>query len=267
MFRKCSAASTRSRPVFDIAFAGPRNRFTIRTNSGHLIVHNCGFGGWIGSYKAFGSTEPDDVIKAQILAWRAASPAIVDLWGGQYRGLPWERDRRPEMFGYEGMAIAAIQNPGMVYDWRGVQFYMRGAALIIRLLSGRELTYHDAKLYPSQRRADELSIVYMTWNSNPKYGPMGWVPMETYGGRLTENVVQATAHDILRHSIINLRAAGYPTVLHVYDEIVAEIPHGSGSLEHFEAIMATMPAWAHDAAGPWPIKASGGWRGRRYRKG
>lgn len=266
-FRKCSGASTRSRPVFDIAFAGPRNRFTIRTNSGHLIVHNCGFGGWIGSYKAFGSTEPDDVIKAQILAWRAASPAIVELWGGQYRGLPWERDRRPELFGYEGMAVAAIQNPGEVYAHGGVLFFMRdtsiGPALIIRLLSGRELTYHQPRLFPSQRRADELSIVYMTWNSNPKYGAMGWGPMETYGGRLTENIVQATAHDILRHSIVNLRAAGYPTVLHVYDEIVGEIPQGTGSLEQFEAIMATMPAWAAD----WPIRASGGWRGRRYRKG
>lgn len=234
-----------------------------RQSIGKVSELACGFGGWVGSYKAFGSTEPDDVIKAQILAWRAASPAIADLWGGQFRGLPWDRDRRPELFGYEGMAIAAIQNPGQVYDWRGVQFYMRGDALIIRLLSGRELTYHSPRLYPSQRRADELSIVYMTWNSNPKYGALGWVPMETYGGRLTENVVQATAHDILRHAILNLRMAGYPTVLHVYDEILAEIPQGTGSLEEFERIMATMPEWAEG----WPIRAAGGWVGRRYRKG
>jgi DNA polymerase len=264
-----------------------------RQHIGKVSELACGFGGWIGSYKAFGSTEPDDVIKAQILAWRAASPAIVDLWGGQFRGLPWDRDRRPELFGYEGMAIAAIQNPGAVYDWRGVKFELRdmphrpatgdgspgttihtgvnGAApqaLIVTLLSGRELTYHSPRLYPSQRRPDELSIVYMTWNSNPKYGPMGWGPMETYGGRLTENIVQATAHDILRHAILNLRMAGYPTVLHVYDEILAEVPQGTGSLEEFERIMATMPDWAHDAGGrPWPIRAAGGWRGRRYRKG
>jgi len=253
--------------TYDIANAGPRNRFVIASGDGPVIVHNCGFGGWIGSYKAFGSTEPDDVIKAQILAWRAASPAIVDLWGGQYRGLPWDRDRRPELFGYEGMAIAAIQNPGQVYDWRGVRFFMRGDALIIRLLSGRELTYWSPRLYPSARRADELSIVYMTWNSNPKYGAMGWVPMETYGGRLTENVVQATAHDILRYGILGLRAAGYPTVLHVYDEIVVEVPAGAGSVEEVERIMATMPDWACDEAGPWPISAAGGYRAKRYRKG
>jgi DNA polymerase len=170
------------------------------------------------------------------------------------------------------MAIQAIQYPGHVFEWRGIQFFMRdthiGAALIIRLLSGRELTYHQAKVSPSPRWPGQLAITYMTWNSNPKYGPMGWVPMETYGGRLTENIVQATAHDVLRFAILNLRAAGYPTVLHVYDEIVAEVPAGTGSIEEMERIMATMPPWAHDAAGvPWPIHAAGGWRGIRYRKG
>lgn len=222
-----------------------------------------GFGGWIGSNKAFGSTEPDDVIKAQILAWRAASPAIVDLWGGQSRSPPWVENAPREYFGYEGMAIQAIQYPGHVFDWRGVQFYMRGSALIVRLLSGREMTYHDARVSPSPRWPGQLAITYMTWNSNAKMGAFGWVPMETYGGRLTENIVQATAHDILRHAIKLLRAAGYPTVLHVYDEIVVEVPAGAGSIDEVERLMATMPDWA---AG-WPIAAAGGWRGLRYRKG
>lgn len=227
-----------------------------------------GFGGWIGSNKAFGSTEPDEVIKAQILAWRAASPAIVELWGGQKRGAPWD-DRAPaELFGYEGMAIAAIQNPGAVYEWRGVRFQVRptpatGHALYVRLLSGRELTYHNPVLMPHKRWPGLVAIIYWTWNSNPKYGPRGWVPMETYGGRLTENIVQATAHDVQRYGILALRAAGYPTVLHVYDENIAEVPLGTGSIEEFERIMSTMPPWAHD----WPIRAAGGWRGYRYRKG
>lgn len=226
-----------------------------------------GFGGWIGSNKAFGSTEPDDVIKAQILAWRAASPAIVDLWGGQSRSPPWVETAPREYFGYEGSAIQAILNPGYVFDWRGVQFFMRdthiGPALIVRLLSGREMTYHQARVMPSQRWPGQLAITYMTWNSNAKMGAFGWVPMETYGGRLTENIVQATAHDILRFAILNLRAAGYPTVLHVYDEIVVEVPTGAGDIAEVERIMATMPPWAHD----WPIVAAGGWRGVRYRKG
>lgn len=238
-----------------------------RQNIGKVSELACGFGGWIGSYKAFGSTEPDDVIKAQILAWRNASPAIVEFWGGQWRGPPWRRDYR-ELYGMEGAFIQAVQERGTAIRpacCPTISFLYASDrdVLHITLPSGRRLAYHNPRLATSRRNADELEISYMTWNSNPKYGPMGWVRMETYGGRLTENVVQAVAHDILRHAIINLRAAGYPTVLHVYDEIVAEIPAGTGSVEQFEAIMATLPPWA---AG-WPVRASGGWRGKRYRKG
>jgi DNA polymerase len=249
----------------------------------------CGFGGWIGSYKAFGSTEPDDVIKAQILAWRAASPAIVEAWGGQFRGMPWDRNRRPELFGLEGMMIAAIQAPGVKFEFRGIGFQWvdfetpepaarlapdgqslewyqpeaHGGRLMVTLLSGRLLTYHDPRLRPSDRFEGQLSISYMTWNTNPKYGALGWVRMETYGGRLFENVVQATAHCIQRHGIILLRAARYPLVLGVYDEDVLEVPEGFGSVDEVERLMGTMPSWAHG----WPVYAAGGWRAKRYRKG
>jgi DNA polymerase len=238
-----------------------------RQNIGKVSELACGFGGWIGSYKAFGSTEPDDVIKAQIVAWRAASPAIVEFWGGQWRGPPWRREHR-ELFGMEGAFISAVHRRGeeirpACCPTVAFTYAVDRDVLHITLPSGRRLAYHSPRLATSRRNADELEISYMTWNSNPKYGPMGWVRMDTYGGRLTENVVQAVAHDILRHAIINLRAAGYPTVLHVYDEIVAEIPCGTGSVEQFEAIMATLPPWC---AG-WPVRASGGWRGKRYRKG
>jgi DNA polymerase len=87
--------------------------------------------------------------------------------------------------------------------------------------------------------------------------------MSTYAGKLIENIVQAIAHDILRHAIKNLRLAGYHAVLHVYDEIVAQILAGCGSLAEFERIMGIMPPWALG----WPIRANGGWRGKRYRKG
>lgn len=236
-----------------------------RQKIGKVAELGLGFGGWLGAWRVFDDSDTyrDDEIKNIILAWRDASPAIVEFWGGQWRGKPW--DGRPELFGLEGAAISAMRNPGYRYDVGAVSFYMRGSMLKMRLPSGRELTYHDPHLTPSQRagaRPGEQSISYMTWNSNPKYGKAGWVRMETFGGRLAENCVQATAHDILRHAIIGLRSAGYPTILHVYDEIVVEVPEGLGSVADVERIMNIMPAWAAD----WPVRASGGWEGRRYRK-
>lgn len=259
-----------------------------RQNIGKVAELALGFGGWIGAWRNFDSSDTftDADVKKLILAWRDASPAIVEMWGGQWRGPHW--DSYPCLFGFEGAAIAAARWPGQVFDYAGIKFQVRPGVfqpdapgstihghpggrqtedLVITLLSGRELTYHDPLLTPSDREYDKpgtLSLSYMTYNTNPKYGPMGWVRMNTYGGRLTENIVQATAHDILRFAIINLRAAGFPTVLHVYDEIVVEVDEDlpDDVIAEVERIMCIMPPWAAN----WPIRAAGGWRGKRYRK-
>jgi len=79
---------------------------------------------------------------------------------------------------------------------------------------------------------------------------------------LTENIDQAISRDILAYTMLNLEAAGYTVVMHVHDEIVAEVDENFGSIEEFERIMATLPPWA---AG-WPLRAAGGWIGYRYKK-
>lgn len=219
-----------------------------------------GYQGWIGAYKQFGADEfmTDEEIKQAVLAWRAASPMIVELWGGQERG-GWN-NKRAEYYGLEGMAIQAVANPGREFSYRGITYFMRGDVLYCRLLSGRLLTYHRPRLRPGDR--SPLALSYEGWNTNPKMGPYGWIRMDTYGGKLTENVVQATARDILVHAIVNLWRRGYLTVLHIYDEIVAEIAKGFGSIEEFEAVMNDLPEFAQG----WPVSASGGWRGPRFRK-
>lgn len=247
-----------------------------RQNIGKVAELALGYGGWEGAWRAFDPAEADkssDQICGIIRAWRDASPQIVAHWGGQRVKDGWQW--RDELYGIEGAVIAAIQNPGFVYVPRppsvgnikpwpvDLQFYVRDDILRMVLPSGREIKYWHPRVAPSQKRPGTLEISYMTWNTNPKYGALGWVRMATWGSRVYENADQAIAHDILRYAIINLRAAGYPVVLHVYDEIVGEIPKGTGSIEQFEAIMATLPPWA---AG-WPIRATGGWRGKQYRKG
>jgi DNA polymerase len=222
-----------------------------------------GFGGWIGAWRQFDKSGnfTDDEVKAIINAWREASPGIVELWGGQVRGKPWNPDRH-ELFGLEGAAIAAVQDPGQCYEYGLISFGVKDDALFCRLPSGRLLTYHRPRLAPSTRWDGQLELTFEGYNSNPKMGPIGWVRLQTYGGRLAENVIQATARDIMRESVINLERAGYPIVLRVHDELAAEVPLGFGSVEEFERIMQIMPAWAEG----WPVRAAGGWRGNRYRK-
>ncbi len=223
----------------------------------------CGYGGWVGAWIAFGAGKymTEEEMKDATLAWRAASPEIPEFWGGQWRrvGRAWHK----QLYGLEGAFVSAVLSPGVQFDCRGFKFLVRDDVLYLTLLSGRHMAYHKPRLSPEDKYGREcLAITYEGWNSNPKMGAPGWVRLNTYGGRLCENIVQATARDIQWHGMLNLQRAGYPIVLHVYDEDIAEVPEGFGSVDEFERIMATMPAWAHD----WPIRAAGGWRGKRYRK-
>lgn len=232
-----------------------------------------GFLGWVNAlrspYIRFEGT--DEEAKALCIAWRDASPAIVYLGGGQYEGRGYQRQAK--LYGLEGMAVAAVQNPGTEYvvarrdgSLSGLSFQCTQDVLYLRLPSDRRIAYHRPRLAPAKDAWRGLSLSYEGYNTNPLNGPHGWLRMPTYAGKILENAVQATANDILRHGQMLLEYAGYPIVLHVYDENVAEIPLGTGSIAQFEAIMSTLPAWAADANGPWPIKAQGGWRGERYRK-
>lgn len=247
-----------------------------RQDIGKVAELALGYGGWEGAWRAFDPAEAEkttDQIESVIRTWRGASPQIVAHWGGQRVKDGWQW--REELFGIEGAVIRAIQQPGSYHvpnppSVGGIRpfpvdigFYVRNDILRMVLPSGREIKYWNPRLEPSSNRPGTLAISYNTWNSNPKYGPMGWVRMATWGSRIYENADQAIAHDLLRGAIRRLRAAGYPTVLHVYDEIVVEVPAGAGSIDEVERLMLPTEPWA---AG-WPVRAIGGWRGKRYRKG
>lgn len=244
--------------------AKPGSHHPLRKSIGKVAELASGFQGGSGSWVQFGADEfltPEQIADG-VKAWRAASPAIVEFWGGQRKKINgfWE----PCLYGVEGSFIAAVQNPGASYTFRGLKFqYDRQTdVLTLTLLSGRDLHYHRPRLSPHSKFQGSQEITYEGNNTNPKNGPVGWIRMYTYGGRLTENIVQATARDIQQHGLRLLEAAGYNIVLHVYDEDVAEVPEGFGSVAEFEKIMMTLPDWAAD----WPIRASGGWRRKRYGK-
>lgn len=225
----------------------------LRNKIGKYAELASGFGGWLGAWKAFGADKylTDDEIKDAASKWRAASPKIVDFWKQ-----------------LETAAISAISNPGKCFSpesFPGISYGVRDDILYCQLPSDRKLTYHQPRLFPGEKPWGKryTIITYMGWNSDPKKGPLGWVRLETYGGKLFENVVQALARDIQVNGMENVERTGYPLVLHLHDESISQVRLGFGSIEEYERLLSTLPAWA---AG-WPIRASGGWRGRNYRKG
>lgn len=226
-----------------------------------------GYAGWIGSNRAFGATGSDDEIKADILQWREESPRIVEFWGGQWRKHPLKWEFYPERYGLEGAAVNALENPYKWFNVGYVGYYYdkEKQVLLCGLPSGRRLVYHYPRLVESRNRLcqePEWKIVFKGYDTDSKHGPPGWKDIETYAGKLTNNVVQGTANDILRDAMVRLNEARYKLVLHTHDEVVAECQEGFGSVEELERIMSTLPVWAQG----WPIKAKGGWEGRRYRK-
>lgn len=217
----------------------------MRKKVGKVAELASGYQGGIGAWKNFGADEfmSDDEIKANIKKWRDESPMIVKFW-----------------YGLEDAAVKAVQNPGHCFEFRGLSFGVKDDVLYCRLLSGRKLSYHSPRLHPDVTPwgREVLKLTYMGMDSTTKQ----WVRLDTYGGKLCENVVQATARDILAEALLNADAAGYDPVMHIHDEMVVEVPELFGSIEELERIMATLPEWCKD----WPIKAAGGWRGKRYRK-
>lgn len=217
----------------------------MRKKVGKVAELASGYQGGLGAWKNFGADAfmTDDEIKANVKKWREESPMIVKFW-----------------YGLEDAAKSAIKNPGQCFSYRGITYGMKDGVLYCRLLSGRKLAYHGAHLVPDVTPwgREVEKIMYWGMDSVTKQ----WVLLDTYGGKLCENVVQATARDILAHALVNADKAGYTPAMHIHDEMVAEVPEEYGSVEELERIMATLPSWCSD----WPIKAAGGWRGKRYRK-
>lgn len=163
-------------------------------------------------------------------------------------------------------ALSAVRDPGTVYSVGrndSIKYIVRGQFLWCRLPSGRFLAYampdiRQKTLPEPYEHVKKASVTYMGVDSKTRR----WRRQYTYGGHLTENVVQAMARDLMASAMIRLEKAGYGVpVLTAHDEIVDDVPVGFGSLEEFLELMRTRPRWAAGL----PVKA-GGWEGMRYRK-
>jgi hypothetical protein len=132
---------------------------------------------------------------------------------------------------------------------------MENGTLLMMLPSGRRLAYPEARLAPGKFEFTRELV----FKDNARGG---WADVSAWYGTLVENAVQATARDLLAAAMLRLEAAGYPIVLHVHDEVVAEVPEGFGSEEEFLRLMTALPEWAAELL---PIAAKIR-TGKRYAK-
>lgn len=228
--------------VYDILNAGPRHRFT----ASGVLVHNCGYQGSVGAFNAmalnYGVNLPETEVREIVGKWRESRPVTVQFW----------RD-------LETACRNAVEKPGSVWQCGKLRFKSNGNFLAMKLPSGRKLWY----------AAPHIAMKDMPWGEQKAVVAfMGvdslsrkWKEQYLYGGLLAENATQATARDLLVTGMFAVEAAGYPIVLHVHDELVAEVPENFGSVEEFEKLMCRLPDWGKDI----PVKAEG-WRGKRYKK-
>ena len=199
---------------------------------GKIAVLACGYGGSVGALKAMGALRmglSEDELKPIVDAWRAANPHIVWLWQE-----------------VEEAALKAITTRQPV-RLSNLTFTLESGILFITLPSGRRLAYVKPGL--GQNRFGGTSITYWGISTGRKWGRL-----ETYGGKLTENIVQAIARDLLVNGMKNVAEAGHQIVMHVHDEIVIDEPLDSGfTVKDACQLMSKLPAWA----GGLPLTADG----------
>jgi DNA polymerase len=137
-----------------------------------------------------------------------------------------------------------------------MSFLHSKGSLIINLPSSRQLFFRNARII--KNASGNSVLVYDGMNQTTKT----WETVETYGGKLVENIVQAIARDCLAESMLSLDEAGYRIVMHVHDEVVIETDGSKGSLEDVIAIMSRPISWAKGL----PLKADG-YETYYYKKG
>lgn len=178
-----------------------------------------GYGGSVGAMKAMGALEmglEEEELKPIVNSWRAANKAITKLW--------WDVD---------AAAKRTIQTQEPVRLPHGMGFYKKGPLLKLVLPNGRELSYVKPAVID-----DNITYEGTLQSSG------AWGRIESYGPKLVENIVQATARDCLAVAIDRLEKAGFPVVFHVHDEVICEVPKGKSSAKEIGDIMSEPISWA-----------------------
>lgn len=238
-------------------------KYMASANTGRLYIHisdegderqlgkaqvlGCGFGmGWrkfqTTAFDMYRLKLTDEESQRAVKKYREQNAAVPLLWKE-----------------YENYAIEAVRQNGTKFKTRKCEFQFKDKFLWVTLPSGRKLAYREPSL--TMRETDygsQETLEFMAVNSKTKK----WSKERTWGGTLTENIVQAVARDLMMQASVRLEKAGYKFLLSIHDEAITEKPIGEGSIQEFTSLMCQKPKWA-DTNLPLEAKA---WKGPRYRK-
>ena len=240
---EASASQMFGVPIERIKKGNPEYSLRQRGKVAELALGYQGSTGALITMGALNMGIPEEDLPDIVSRWRESNKRIVDLW---YR--------------VEAAAVSVIQSgtPAGVNNLifarecdtqNGLDF------MTITLPSRRKLYYAKPELGVNQW--GKPSISYYGVNQTTKQ----WTPLETYGGKLVENIVQAIARDCLAAAIEHLEAAGFPVVFHIHDEVVIDCRPEQANLDEVVRLMTIPIPWARDL----PLNADG-WVGDFFKK-
>lgn len=183
-----------------------------------------GYGGNVGALKAMGADKmglTEDEMSEIVNKWRAKSPHIINFW--------WDVDKAAKETIKTGYPVRIPQG--------NIVFHADHGAMFIELPSGRHLVYMKPQIGTNRFGGESINYMGVQQTSG------GWGKLETYGGKLVENIVQAVARDCLADAMRRLTIAGYKICLHIHDEVIIEAPHKFGSLNDVIQIMTQNTSW------------------------
>lgn len=196
---------------------------------GKVATLALGYQGGTGALQAMGALKmgiKEDELQGLVNAWRTANPNIVKFW------------RRVEAAAKRALEFGTKVS----LRGTGISFYVRDTFLMIGLPNGRSIAYANATLEDGRIRYEGKSMASSTFQK-----------LDTYGGKLVENIVQATARDVLAESMLRLEKLGYKIVAHVHDEVIIDVPKGITNIDEINEQMAINPEWTEGL----PLAAAG----------
>ena len=201
-----------------------------------------GYEGSLGALKRMGGERmglSDTEMMSLVRKWRSANPAIVDMWK--------EIDEASK-------EAVRYQRP-VSCTCRNIIFDCNGEFMTIQLPSGRKLFYYGPKFKDKKIGHSTMPIRVLCYQGVVQETKQ-WGEIDTYGGKLTENIVQAIARDLLGDAMLRMQDESYEIVASVHDEVIVEVPEINAK-DHYNRlveIMSTPPQWAEDL----PLNADGG---------